>query len=1077
MDSVENGMQDAFNQIREAQTAFEGFWQNLLQDPKLRECLIYCCFVVVFTFVVFAAKPGKSQYFVTEMALQKYWYAKLSNVGDVRSMYEYLHDMMPDFVYPQLDYNGASLSDITRMFILGQGRAIGSMRLSQKRSKLVECDAIPKWLRDIGAYESKCTSKFTMSNAEKRPFAETAEYAFDEGGTLGNFTQPFAYRSASDLNSSDVTYERGYFGAFYPQGGYTLDLVPNLAPQWYAARVQACMPLLQASIEECRVAQGVDPDVVYAPPSPPESVSPPPPVQMGNDVEAGMVVTTAGAISFLSALDKNFNLDGVDKTSERFTFTLHNPGAVTLNWEFDNETFTYLDQGLVPWITGVTPMAGNPVSPIESTDCTFNTCPGLIFTVQVQRDAWMLAQVNNGTIGRTVAHPMPEFTINLQSPDFTNLRVSVSLRMTYTIPPLTNVGNGTAPARRALQQAAAPEPPQSTICSERLELKTGFYQLNDLVVHSRMDQSKCVIIEDVNRQCELKHFGFQFLLEEARIERCGECKCKPGKDAFCLENCSPRRMYLRQLEHLKMHQWTDRQTRAVVMDVALLHQNSNLFQVVRFMFEYWESGGFSGGPYVRPKLVSRVFRLYRYVTSYDYVVAALEFLLVLFTLAYTAAEILAIVKEKWSYWYDAWHWMDWANLVLLYTAIGLRAASVAIINNFDYDSLTVQYVDFYPIGYITTQELNVFAVNFFLIYFKLFKYLNRVPRMGVVFETLRNAMFDLFLFSIMFMVCMFGFAASFYVVFSAEVESCKTLADAFGTLFRVILGDFDYRAFSDANPVLAPFLFYLFILLVVMILINMFLAILADAYMEAKTNQSDEDMEFYRNLRVHLLSSLKDLFKHRDNIRELTKELQGEVMIDGDIDMRELERMLENNPRALQILRAEGAADLMRKYDVNNDGVLDKEEMHEIVRELAEKEAELQDEIDEQAYPGGDADPSKGRVSRVVQKPQQQKQQQLQTQPQRDTVVVSGGPMADTRELEGRIERVDMQIKELSRNVAKKLSLMIDLMMSLSDQITSASRPVAPNNGVDRSISMTTTARNQSNVADNNPRAIMPVIR
>lgn len=49
----------------------------------------------------------------------------------------------------------------------------------------------------------------------------------------------FAYRSASDLNSSDVTYERGYFGAFYPQGGYTLDLVPNLAPQWYALRPSA----------------------------------------------------------------------------------------------------------------------------------------------------------------------------------------------------------------------------------------------------------------------------------------------------------------------------------------------------------------------------------------------------------------------------------------------------------------------------------------------------------------------------------------------------------------------------------------------------------------------------------------------------------------------------------------------------------------------------------------------------------------------------------------------------------------------------------------------------------------------
>jgi hypothetical protein len=34
-----------------------------------------------------------------------------------------------------------------------------------------------------------------------------------------------------------------------------------------------------------------------------------------------------------------------------------------------------------------------------------------------------------------------------------------------------------------------------------------------------------------------------------------------------------------------------------------------------------------------------------------------------------------------------------------------------------------------------------------------------------------------------------------------------------------------------------------------------------------------------------------------------------------------------------------------------------------------------------------------------------------------------------------RIDKVEGQIKEMSRNLAKKLSLMIDLMMSLSDQI------------------------------------------
>jgi hypothetical protein len=50
-----------------------------------------------------------------------------------------------------------------------------------------------------------------------------------------------------------------------------------------------------------------------------------------------------------------------------------------------------------------------------------------------------------------------------------------------------------------------------------------------------------------------------------------------------------------------------------------------------------------------------------------------------------------------------------------------------------------------------------------------------------------------------------------------------------------------------------------------------------------------------------------------------------------------------------------------------------------------------------------------------------------------------GGLMGSTEELEQRIEKVDLQIKDMSRNVAKKLSLMIDLMMSLSDQVGSVS--------------------------------------
>ena len=57
-----------------------------------------------------------------------------------------------------------------------------------------------------------------------------------------------------------------------------------------------------------------------------------------------------------------------------------------------------------------------------------------------------------------------------------------------------------------------------------------------------------------------------------------------------------------------------------------------------------------------------------------------------------------------------------------------------------------------------------------------------------------------------------------------------------------------------------------------------------------------------------------------------------------------------------------------------------------------------------------------------------------------------GGMVAahvDLKPVEDRIDKVKGQVKELSRNMAKKPSLMIDLMMSLSDQIsaTSATAP------------------------------------
>ena len=51
----------------------------------------------------------------------------------------------------------------------------------------------------------------------------------------------------------------------------------------------------------------------------------------------------------------------------------------------------------------------------------------------------------------------------------------------------------------------------------------------------------------------------------------------------------------------------------------------------------------------------------------------------------------------------------------------------------------------------------------------------------------------------MFVLCVFAFATAFYVVFSADAKSVKTLSDAMGALLRMMIGDFDYSELSEVS--------------------------------------------------------------------------------------------------------------------------------------------------------------------------------------------------------------------------------------------------------------------------------------
>ena len=64
-----------------------------------------------------------------------------------------------------------------------------------------------------------------------------------------------------------------------------------------------------------------------------------------------------------------------------------------------------------------------------------------------------------------------------------------------------------------------------------------------------------------------------------------------------------------------------------------------------------------------------------------------------------------------------------------------------------------------------------------------------------------------------------------HVAFGQVVSDYATLWDSTQTMFRMAMGDFDYAVIADVHSTVAPAFFMSYMLIMVLILVNVFLAI------------------------------------------------------------------------------------------------------------------------------------------------------------------------------------------------------------------------------------------------------------
>ncbi|TPP55950.1 Polycystic kidney disease protein 2 [Fasciola gigantica] len=386
-----------------------------------------------------------------------------------------------------------------------------------------------------------------------------------------------------------------------------------------------------------------------------------------------------------------------------------------------------------------------------------------------------------------------------------------------------------------------------------------------------------------------------------------------------------------QIQVLFDNLWLDRGTRAIFLHFSSYNPNLNLFCVAEILVESPGSGGLITASEFRS------IKLIRYVTTFDYFVLACECIFLLFSLYYIVEEIMEISKHRLSYFTSVWNWLD-----IIIIALSLVCASFNIYRTIKVNELLDSLLQ-NPDQFANFQLLSIWQVNFnygvavttFLAWMKIFKYISFNKTMTQLSSTLGNCAKDLAGFAVMFFIVFFSFAELGYLAFGTQVDDFSEFMTSVYTLFRIILGDFDFASLERANTVFGPIYFIVYVFFVFFVLINMFIAIINETYVGVKSDlqTQENDFEVKDFFKARMKKMLDRLKKKKNRIEKLQQAMElANTNKGGRMDILELREHLNS-----QGFTAEEIDSVFGRFNSDQDNTLSSMEQLKMQAKLEEE--------------------------------------------------------------------------------------------------------------------------------------------
>ncbi len=288
--------------------------------------------------------------------------------------------------------------------------------------------------------------------------------------------------------------------------------------------------------------------------------------------------------------------------------------------------------------------------------------------------------------------------------------------------------------------------------------------------------------------------------------------------------------------------WIDEYTRAIFVELNIYNANTNLMMIVTYVSEILPTGGWNYFDNVQ------AIRLYRWQGGLGTVIMVADLTLLIVTIVGLYKLVKKCKKEGWRvYFKNPWHILDF--LVTLFSiatfacvAARLGAVMWAMSQYKDNPEVFVSFAYVGQLDYFVSAFIGfvVFAAN--LEFLRLLRFNKKI---GLLTTTMKQSAKPLMSFGFIFFFLFLSYVSLAHFLFVDQLEDYRKLSTSIVALVKMFLGKFDVGAYFQVAPILGPFLFFSYMIVIQMILINMFIGIICETFEEVRTDldQQSNDHE------------------------------------------------------------------------------------------------------------------------------------------------------------------------------------------------------------------------------------------